>query len=109
MWEITYYSDKVIKEINLLPIGIRASYTRITELIIEFGPHLPMPYVRPLKDGLLEIRAKGKEGIGRIFYCTGKSRKIVILHTFIKKTQKTPKNELKIARKRQKEIQSENT
>ena len=47
-----------------------------------------------MKDGLFEIRARGKEGIGRSLFCTQKGREIVILHSFVKKTQKTPKNEL---------------
>ena len=54
--------------------------------------------------GLFEIRAKGKEGIGRSFYCTLKGKEIVILHSFIKKSQKTPKRELDLAKKRMKEI-----
>ena len=59
--------------------------------------------------GLFEIRARGKEGIGRAFFCTAVGNKIVVLHTFIKKTQKTPLKELKIARKRLKEVHSEDT
>jgi len=54
--------------------------------------------------GLFEIRARGKEGIGRSLFCTAKDREIVILHSFIKKTQKTPKKELEMARKRLKEL-----
>ena len=54
--------------------------------------------------GLFEIRAKGKEGIGRSFYCTLKEKEIVILHSFIKKSQKTPKRELDLAKKRMKEV-----
>ncbi len=107
-WHITYYNEKIRKEIDKMPVSIRASFARITELIIEFGPSLPMPYVRPMKNGLFEIRAKGKVGIGRIFYCTIKGKKIVILHSFIKKSQKTPIKELNIARKRMKEVKSEN-
>jgi phage-related protein len=53
---------------------------------------------------LFEIRAKGKEGIGRAFYCALIGQRIIILHGFIKKTQVTPNNELKIARKKLKEI-----
>lgn len=55
-------------------------------------------------DGLFELRCKGAEGIGRAFYCTMVGREIVILHSFIKKTQETPDRELKMARKRLKEV-----
>jgi phage-related protein len=54
--------------------------------------------------GLFEVRAKGKEGIGRSLFCTLKGKEIVILHSFIKKTQTTPKRELEKARKRKKEL-----
>ena len=54
--------------------------------------------------GLFELRCKGKEGAGRAFYCTIIGRQIIILHSFIKKTQQTPDLELKIARRRLKEI-----
>jgi phage-related protein len=56
---------------------------------------------------LFEIRAKGVEGIGRSFFCTTKEKKIVILHSFIKKTRKIPVKEIKIARKRLKEYKNE--
>ena len=57
---------------------------------------------------LFEIRAKGKEGIGRALFCTAIGNKIIILHVFIKKTKKTPQNELKTARKRLREVHHEN-
>jgi len=46
-----------------------------------------------LDDKLLEIRAKGQEGIGRSIFCYQKGQKIIILHSFIKKSQKMPKKE----------------
>jgi len=70
----------------------------------EYGPNLGMPHTRALGSGLFEIRAKAEEGIGRVFFCTMVGRKIVILHSFIKKTDKTPKRELYIALTRQKEV-----
>ncbi|MFD1558178.1 type II toxin-antitoxin system RelE/ParE family toxin [Paraburkholderia silviterrae] len=54
--------------------------------------------------GLFELRPRGHEGIGRVFYCTQMGQRIVILHSFIKKTQETPVAELRIARKRLKEV-----
>jgi len=59
---------------------------------------------RAMGQGLFELRCKGKEGIGRAFYCTMVGREIVVLHCFIKKTQDTPDKELAIARKRLKEV-----
>jgi phage-related protein len=53
---------------------------------------------------IVEIRAKGAEGIGYAFFCCIVGRRILILHGFIKKTQSTPAKELEIARKRLKDI-----
>ena len=106
-WKITYYSEDVQETVNRWPVGIRAFYARITERMKIYGPNLGMPCTRSMGNGLFEIRAKGKEGIGRAFFCTKVGHKIVILHAFIKKTQKTPKKELKIARKRLLEMQNE--
>lgn len=61
-------------------------------------------HTEALDGGLFEIRAKGREGIGQAFYCARKGQHLVILHEFIKKSQKTPKRELRLARKRMKEI-----
>jgi phage-related protein len=63
---------------------------------------------RAMGDGLFELRCKGEEGIGRAFYCAMRGRQIVILNSFIKKTQETPDRELKTARKRLKEIKHDN-
>ncbi|RKZ86055.1 MAG: type II toxin-antitoxin system RelE/ParE family toxin [Candidatus Parabeggiatoa sp. nov. 1] len=100
-WRIIYYSEGVSQIIEEMPVGIRAVYARITAMMMEFGP-------RSLGNGLFEIRAKSQEGIARVFYCTLKEKKIVILHGFVKKSQKTPLKELAIAHKRSQEVQNEN-
>lgn len=105
-WEILYYNENVQELINDWPVGIRAFYARVTERMEIFGPNLGMPFTRSMGKGLFEIRAKGKEGIGRAFFCTIIDRKIVILHAYIKKTQKTPQKELKIARRRMSDVKT---
>jgi len=103
-WTIDYYSEDVRLEIDALPVGIRASYARLTELLEEFGLELRMPHSRAMGGGLFELRPRGREGIARVFYCTKVGRKIIILHSFIKKTNETPKRELDIARRRRREV-----
>ena len=103
-WEIMYFDENVQQDIENWPVGIRAYYTRITERMIQFGPNLGMPYTRAMGKGLFEIRAKGEEGIGRAFFCTAVGKKVFVLHVLIKKTEKTPKGDIDIARKRLKEI-----
>ena len=103
-WTIEYFSEAVRLEIAALPVGIRASYVRLTELIEEFGLDLRMPHSRTMGSGLFELRPKGREGIARVFYCTQVGKRIIVLRSFIKKTNEIPKRELEIARKRQREV-----
>jgi phage-related protein len=71
------------------------------------GAYLGEPHTKALGQGLFEFRLKSQDGIARVFYCTAKGKEIVILHSFIKKTQKIPTKELEIAKERLKEIQNE--
>jgi phage-related protein len=71
---------------------------------MEHGAHLRLPYSRTFGDGLFELRPRGKSGIGRAFYCFLVGRRIVVLHAFVKKSQQTHERELKLARKRMKEV-----
>lgn len=104
MWTIDYYSEDVRLEIEALPAGIRASYARLTELLMEFGLELHMPHSRAMGEGVFELRPRGREGIARVYYCTKIGRRIVILHSFVKKTDKMPRRELDLARARKKEV-----
>ena len=105
-WQIIYFNDRVQKDILSLPSGILADYLRLTEAMALYGADLRMPHSRALGAGLFELRPKGPEGIGRVFYCTQVGRVIVILHSFIKKTQETPDADMRMARKRLKEIKN---
>ena len=90
-----------------MPAGIRAAYARLANLLVEFGVDLHLPYSRAMGGGLFELRPHSKESIARIFYCTLMGKRIVVLHGFIKKTQKTPHKELEIAIRRMKEVKNE--
>lgn len=103
-YHLSYFNELVEAEFDAWPVGLRARFRALTIRMEAYGPNLGMPHTRALGDGLFEIRAKADEGIGRAFFCTLVGRKIVILHGFIKKTDKTPKRELDIARTRQKEV-----
>ncbi len=105
-WRITFYNERIERETLSFPPGILANFLHIAEMIEQFGPALGRPYTKPFGGGLFEIRARGKEGIGRSFFCTVKGKEVVILHSFIKKSQKTPQKEIQIARKRLKEVKS---
>ena len=105
-YSIEYFHSHVKREIEGWPDGVLAAYARVLELLMEFGPHLRMPHSCAMGDGLFELRPRGSEGIGRVFYCFIVDRRIVILHAFIKKTQVTPEREIRIARKRMKEVRN---
>jgi len=105
-WEICYYSAALQREIMDMPPGIQGRYIHLSERMSIYGPDLRMPHTRAMGGGLFELRMKSHEGIGRVFYCTMSKKKIVMLHNFVKKTQKTPVREIAIARRRMKEIKS---
>jgi len=105
-YSIEYFHPLVEEEIESWPVGILADYARLTELLMEFGPSLRMPHSRAMGGGLFELRPRGREGIGRAFYCFVIGKKVIILHAFTKKTQETPEQELKLARKRMKEVRN---
>jgi phage-related protein len=103
-WTITYYSASVQAEILALPARLLARYLRYADRMEVYGPDLGMPHTRATGGGLFELRLKAAEGIARVFYCTMIRREIMILHLFIKKSDKTPAKELRIARRRMKEV-----
>ena len=103
-YTIEYFHPRVRAEIENWPVGILASYARIVELLIEFGPDLRMPHSRALGGGLFELRPRGREGIGRALYCYITGRRVVVLHAFVKKTRATPRRDLRIAYSRMEEV-----
>ncbi len=103
-WKVEFFNEMVEKQTLAFPNGILADFLRVVELIEEFGPDIGRPHTAPLGKGLFEIRAKGREGIGRSIFCSVRDRKIIILHSFVKKTQKIPQREIDKALKRKKEI-----
>ncbi len=106
MW-VVKYDERLEEWLETIPADIKAKVLRIVEMLVIFGPHnVREPYVKHLEGQrkLFEIRAKGKDGIARVFYCTISGQKIILLHGFVKKSDKTPKKEIDIAVKRMQEV-----
>ena|SRR3990167_277699 len=103
-WEFIYYSSRVQRDILALSKELLAEFQAIKEIMGKEGPNLGMPYTRAMGDGLFEIRLSARDGIARIFYCTIEKYEILVLHSFVKKTRKTPPAELQLAKKRLKEV-----
>lgn len=106
-YEIRYYSDAVRTDILGLPDTLAARYVVLTRRMLAVGPDLGEPLTKAMGQGLLELRLKGAEGIARVFFCTLVGRRIVMLHSFVKKSNRTPQRELAVALNRMKEIKRE--
>ena len=101
---LSYYSEQVQEAILALPDTLAARYVVLTRRMVAQGPNLGEPHTKAFGEGLFELRLKGAEGIARVFYCTLIGKRVVMLHSFVKKTNKTPPRELHIAESRMKEM-----
>ena len=100
-WTVEFLNETVMAEFDALPMDMQASLARIADMIRDNGlEKTGMPHVRHLQGKLWEMRGKGRDGID----VTVTGRRIVIVRAFIKKTQETPQDEIKIALKRAKEV-----
>lgn len=106
MWTVETLNAAVDAELSLLPADMRARLVRIGEIIETVGFHgLPVGTVKHLDDKLWELRVRGRDGIARAIYLTAVRQRVVIVRVFVKKTQKTPRHELELARRRAKEVE----
>ena len=103
-FSVEYFHPRVLAEIESWPVDVLADYAHLVELLIEHGPNLRMPHSRAMGDGLFELRPRGRSGIGRALYFFLVDQRVVVVHAFIKKTQQTPDKELRLARKRMKDM-----
>jgi phage-related protein len=104
-WKMEFLSDRVRVELEAFPADIVASFLRIVKLIELEGPaKVHEPYVKHLEGPIWEMRMRGRDGIARAAYVTASGHRIVVLHVFQKKTQKTPRRDIEIALKRAKDV-----
>ena len=103
-WTVETF-DGVDAEIEALPSGLQARLIRLMEAVENVGlEQLREPHVKHLEGKLWELRARASEGIARGIYVTITGRRVVILHVFVKKSQKTPTAALDLARQRMKRV-----
>src|SRR3989442_1348731 len=104
-WVVTTLNAEVAAQIDALPRDMRAKFLRIVNAVESHGlERMREPYVKHLEGKLWEMRMTGRDGISRAIYITAAGQRVIVLRTFVKKTQKTPPNELEIARRRAKEV-----
>jgi phage-related protein len=104
-WTVEILDETVAQEIAGLPADMRARFLRIAERIEALGlPNVGEPHVKHLRGKIWEMRMTGRDGIARALYVTVKGRRVVVVHAFVKKTQKTPSSAIELAETRAKDI-----
>lgn len=103
-FEIIFYkNDKGEKPVedflDSLSDKMKAKMLLSIRIVREKGYQTRMPYSEELEDGIFELRAKVGSDISRVLYFFVVGRKIILTNGFIKKTQKTPKSEIELAKK----------
>lgn len=104
-WSVAYYPG-VDDELTDMPPAITARMLKLLDMMQVYGGNLGMPHTKPLGDGLFELRAKAKDGIGRGLFCYVSGKQMVILCVFVKKSDKLPKHYLNLAKARKAEIEN---
>ena len=104
-WTVEYLSGEVERELRALPKDMQAKFLRIVELIERSGlERVHEPYVKHIQGRLWEMRMTGRDGISRALYVTASGRRVVVVRVFVKKTQKTPRQEITLALRRAEEL-----
>lgn len=107
-WNISYYDERLQWHILSLPPPILSKFLRITDLMVEFGPQLKIPYVQEIELNLFRMLMSSGEDVARIYYCSPIENQIVILHSVMIKdgndSTVSREEELEITKKRRKEV-----
>jgi phage-related protein len=111
-WKIEFYvfpngNSPVLDWFDSQEAFVKAKLARIFDLLQEKGTSVGKPYVAPLEDKLYEIRVEQDTNIYRAIYFAYTGRRFILLHGFQKKTQKTSKKDLNLAKERMKKFLSE--
>lgn len=113
MFDVEYYEKEdgtfpAEEFILSLDSKMQAKMFRELDLLETFGNQLHGPHSKPLGDGIYEIRAKVASDITRVLYFFVVNKKIILTNGFVKKTQKTPDNEIALAQKYRKDYLERN-
>ena len=104
-WSFVFLNAEVKAELDAQPRDVRANFDRIVQLVQAVGiERVHEPYIKHLEGRIWEMRLRGRDGIARALYVTATGRRVVILRVFTKKTQKTPRREIELARRRAEEM-----
>jgi phage-related protein len=105
-WTFVFVNSEAKAELDALSADVRASFERIVKLVQVFGLEwVHEPYIKHIEGPIWEMRLRGRDRIARALYLTASRRRVVILRVFVKKTQKTPRREIELARRRAQEVE----
>jgi phage-related protein len=105
-WTFVFVNAEAKAELDRLPVDLRASFERIVKLVQAFGlERVHEPYIKHIEGRIWEMRLRGRDRIARALYLTARGRRVIILRVFVKKTQKTPRREIELARRRAQEVE----
>ena len=110
LFEVEYYEKRdgtypAEEFILSQDIKMQTKLFRLLELLELKGNELREPYSKSLSDGIFEIRAIQGNNITRVLYFFVVDKKIILTNGFVKKTQKTPENEIALAKKYRKDYE----
>ena len=110
MYEVEFYKTErgnapVEDFIRGLESKMQAKAIMAIEILAEFGNRLREPYSKFIEDGIFELRIKFSSDISRIFYFFWVDNKIILTNGFVKKSQKTPRTEIDLAKKYKKDYE----
>ena len=101
-WKVQL-TEEAARELGADDHGARFNFIR--RLIEEHGlERIKEPHVGPIRDGLFEMRLHGASGISRALFVKRFGKRAVVVRVFVKKTQKTPPNEIGLAQQRAKGV-----
>lgn len=104
-WTVEFLTNDVEDELRALPRDMQARFLRIVSVIESRGlEQVHEPYVKHLQGKLWEMRLIGRDGISRALYVAASGQRVVVVRVFIKKTQKTPAREIRLALERAKDV-----
>ena len=105
-WTFVFVNSEAKAELDALSADVRASFERIVKLVQVFGlERVHEPYIKHIEGPIWEMRLRGRDRIARALYLTASRRRVVILRVFVKKTQKAPRREIELARRRAQEVE----
>ncbi len=97
-WTVVFVGTVAEAEVMVLPLDMQASFARLADMFRDHGlSAMRQPHAKHLTGKLWELRLKGRDGIARSIYVTASGQRVVVLRTFVKKTEKTPPREIDIA------------